>query len=223
MIKAVAYCRVSGASQLSGDGFPRQIETIHSSAAALGYELIKEYREEAICGELDEKDRPAFKLMVEELLSNGCRTVFVERLDRLARAYRTQESLLIYLASKEIFVISADTQENVTESILGDPMKKALVQMQGVFAELDRSMLVAKLRKARQRKRAEGIRVEGRKPYGFHPDRPEEKGTLALMVSLSKDQNAQQIAEELNGRGIKPRSGKKWHTNSVRRILARSA
>ena len=72
---------------------------------------------------------------------------------------------MIYLASKGITLIAANTGENVTEAITSDPMRKAMVQMQGVFAELDKSMLVKKLRKARDRKRQETGRCEGPKPF----------------------------------------------------------
>jgi len=75
--------------------------------------------------------------MVSEILKNGVKTIIIEGLDRLAIEYRIQESLLIYLASKGIELISARTEENVTHAIIVDLMKKALVQMQGIFAELD--------------------------------------------------------------------------------------
>jgi len=41
-----------------------------------------------------------------------------------------------------------------------------MVQMQGVFAELEKSKLVKKLRKAREAVRERDGRCEGRKPYG---------------------------------------------------------
>ena len=44
-------------------------------------------------------------------------------------------------------------------------MKKALVQIQGVFAELEKSLLVKKLRAARERKRDKTGKCEGRKSY----------------------------------------------------------
>ena len=47
-------------------------------------------------------------------------------------------------------IISADTLQDVTAAFFGDPMLRAMIQVQGVFAELDKSMLVAKLRKARE-------------------------------------------------------------------------
>ena len=71
----------------------------------------------------------------------------------MAREYRIQEQLLIYLVSKGIDLISANTGENVTQAIQDDPMKKAMVQIQGIFSELDKVLLVRKLRKAREKVR----------------------------------------------------------------------
>ena len=103
--------------------------------------------------------------MVSAIIRNGVDTIVVESLDRLAREYRIQEQLLIYLASKGINLIAANTGENITKAITDDPMKKAMVQMQGIFAELDKSLLVKKLRKARENKRKVHGKCEGRKSY----------------------------------------------------------
>ena len=166
MTAAVSYMRCSSKTSLTGDTWDRQGTTIRTYCDAQGIELIAEFREEAVPGKLDENQRPAFQAMIAEILSNGCRTIIVESLDRLAREYRIQESLIIYLASKELTLISANTGGSITEAMLGDPMRRALVQIQGILAELDKNMIVAKLRKARERKRKNG-KCEGRKPYGF--------------------------------------------------------
>ena len=126
---------------------------------------MKAYAYVRVSGKKGEADRPAFQEMLSEILKDGVRTVVVEGLDRLAREYRIQETLLIYLASKGIDLISAGTKENVTEAIMADPMRKALVQIQGVFAELEKNLLVKKLRVARERKRKETGKCEGRKSY----------------------------------------------------------
>src|SRR5215471_7217905 len=155
-MKAVAYLRVSGASQLDGEGFGRQLDTITAYAQANGFELVGSYREEAVPGKTDMADRPAFLEMLSDLLSNGCRTIIVERLDRLAREYRVQEELLLFLMRKGLTLISADTGEDITAAMGADPMRKALIQIQGIFAELEKSLLVLKLRKARTAVQARG-------------------------------------------------------------------
>ena len=220
MTAAVAYLRVSGAGQLSGDGFDRQADTITKYAQTAGYKLIHTYQEEAVPGKTDLDGRPAFQEMVAELLGNGCRVIIVEGLDRLAREYRIQEQLIIYLASKGLTLIAANTGENVTEAMMGDPMRRALVQIQGIISELDKNMIVSKLAKARQRKRAAGERVEGRKPYGW---RPEEKAVVARIVDMHRSTlySPAAIARSLNAIDITTRSGCKWTGVQVRRILQR--
>ena len=46
-----------------------------------------------------------------------------------------------------------------------DPFKIAMRQITGVFAQLEKARLVGKLKAARDRKRATGVKVEGRKSY----------------------------------------------------------
>lgn len=217
--EAVAYMRCSGASQVDRDSFPRQTVAIASCCRSKGLELGREYREEAVAGKLDEEHRPAFQQMISDLLANGCRTIVIEGMSRLAREYRTQEHLIIYIASKGITLISADTGEDITAAMMGDPMRRALVQIQGIFSELDKNLLVAKLRKARERQRAATGRSEGQKPYG---DKDGESEALAMMISLRAARlSCDKIASALNANDVPSRKGGKWLGCTVNRILKR--
>lgn len=98
MMKTVfAYCRVSGRGQMDGHGFDRQLDNIKRFCDQTGYRIVNAY-EEQISGTTDENERPEFAAMVTAILENECDTIIVESLDRLAREYRIQEQLLIYLA-----------------------------------------------------------------------------------------------------------------------------
>lgn len=218
-MNAVAYCRVSGQSQISGDGFPRQLAAINACCQSKGLTLEHEYMEEAVPGKLDEESRPAFQQMISDLLGNGCRTIVIEGMSRLAREYRTQEHLIIYLASKGLTLISADTGEDITAAMMGDPMRRALVQIQGIFSELDKNLLVAKLAKARQRKKDLTGKGTGRHAYG---EKPGEESTLRWMqaMKLAGDSCAT-IAEYLNTQRVPTRMGGKWGEATVAKILAR--
>ena len=215
--KAVAYLRVSGKGQTAGTGFNRQLE----SCQAAGFDIGKVYRE-AHTG--TEAERPVFNAMIEDLLSNGVKVIVVESLDRLARDLAVQLQLTAYLAAKGLTLISATTGQDVTAAMLADPMQKAMVQIQGVFAELDKSLLVRKLRKARNALRKSQGRCEGQKPFGHYEG---EAAVLKRLKQLNRKKPGEkrlgpyQIASQLNREGLKTRSGRPWHGVSVRQILER--
>ena len=237
MTSAVSYLRVSGESQIDRGGFPRQVEDVNLFCEHSDFEILHEYREEAVPGKLGEEHRPAFQRMVADLLSNGCRTVVVSSLDRFARQYDIQQQLATYLASKEIALYSANTGENITAALMGDPMRRAMVQMQGIFFELDKNLIISKLARGRMYARIQdGIakgyseeeaskygRCEGRKGYGTDPNRPEECGVLAQMLALrAEGKTPEQIAQTFNAAKIPTRYGKLWIGPTVNRILARN-
>jgi DNA invertase Pin-like site-specific DNA recombinase len=216
--KAVAYMRCSGLGQ-GTDTWERQLEAIRTFCTAEGFELVRVYQEDAVPGKLDREDRPAFKQMIADLAENGCKTIIVERLDRLARRFGTQESLLTYLVGEGLTLYAADSGENVTEAMMGDPMRRALVQIQGIFAELDKNMTIAKLRKARQRLRQANGKCEGRMAYGT---KTEETSILEHILDAHRlGNNAELIAKKLNAYGYKSRYGKPWQGATVRKILNR--
>ena len=219
---AVAYLRVSSKGQTSGDGFERQEDVINRYASKHSVEIKAVYRED-VSGTTSEMERPAFQEMVSDLLKNGCRTVIIERLDRLAREYRIQETLLIYLASKGISLISAATEENVTEAIQEDPMKKALIQMQGVFAELEKNLLVKKLRAARERKRTTNGKCEGRKSYAERaPEVLAEVKKLRRKKKGHSRTSFSQIAGILNDKGYRNSVGDLFTGKGVSSLYSRN-
>lgn len=216
--KAFGYVRVSGKGQVDGDGFARQEDAIRSFAKRQGYTIAGVYREEGVSGTTSAEDRPAFQEMVTAIIKNGVRVVIIEGMDRLAREYRIQEQLVIYLASKDITLFSARTDEDITAALMGDPMKVALVQMQGVFAQLERGLLVKKLRQARDRAKAKDGKCEGRK--NTREVAPE---VVALVQSLRrKRMSYRQIAEHLNGQGILTVTGREWTASNVQTMYDRS-
>jgi DNA invertase Pin-like site-specific DNA recombinase len=224
MIKAYAYLRVSGQAQIDGNGFDRQLEEIEKYAQQNGYKVVHVFKEEGVSGVTGEADRPGFQDMIAEILRNSVHTIIVESLDRLAREYRIQEQLLIYLVSKSIDLISANTGENVTQAIQDEPMRKAMVQIQGIFSELDKSLLVRKLRKAREKTRQDKGKCEGAKRYG--EDSEEEQAVIRRIRAMRRNKRGnrkgstlREIADRLNAEGIPTKRGKKWSPGQIHMIL----
>ena len=220
---AVGYLRVSSKGQIRGHGFERQRDEIRRYAKKHGYKIIEWYKE-AYTG--TEQDRPEFLRMIEELLCNGCRTIIIECMDRFGRRSMVSEQLLALLIRKDITMISAMTEQNITKDMQdeNDPWKKFIVQIQNNFAELDKRLLVNKLRKAREAKRTNTGRCEGRKPYGYYPG--EDKIIKRIRELYRKPKGEKRpgfmtIAKKLNEEGIPTRTGAKWSDVLVKSILTR--
>jgi DNA invertase Pin-like site-specific DNA recombinase len=218
---AYAYLRVSSKGQISGHGFDRQADTIDAYASERGYVIQQTFRD-AFTG--TEAERPEFNKMLATILANGVRHILVESLDRLARDVMVQSLLLAKLAQHSITLINCVTGEDVTAALADDPMRKALIQIQSVFSELEKSRLVAKLRRAREAKREVNGKCEGRKAFG---EKPGENEVVAMMRSLRRKRGGKRmsfanIAVELNRRSVPTRTGAQWHVTTVRNILSRS-
>lgn len=222
MVKAYAYCRVSGRKRIGDHDLYRQIDTIKDFCRQHGYKIEQVFKEQALC-ESSEHDRPAFTAMVTSILSNGFDTIVIESLEALAKGCLIQELLLTYLASKNISVIAANTRENCTRRITENPAKKNLVQIHRMLARLDKSLLMEKLRIARERVRREKGRCEGAKPYGCFPEEAEILERIRRMRKEpggnGKPMTYKSIAEKLNAEGIRTRRSKKWSASLVYNVL----
>jgi DNA invertase Pin-like site-specific DNA recombinase len=89
------------------------------------------------------------------------RVVIIEDASRFARDLMTKELGILSLIKLGVRVITA-TGDDLTDT--SDPMKKAMRQIAGAFAELEKARLVSKLKGARERKRAkaESTTLDGR-------------------------------------------------------------
>ena len=216
--KAFGYTRVSSTGQVKGYGPQRQREDIAAFADSAGYEIVR-YYEDAHTG--TEADRPAFIEMIGEMMSNGVRVVIVESLDRFARDLLVQTTLLAKLASEGLTLIAANTGTDVTAAVRDDPMRKAMVAIQGVFAQLEKDLLVKKLARGRDDKRKADGRCEGRLPFGSYEG---EDVVLAEIKRLCRKPRGAahrsygEIADALNGLGFRTRYGKRWLPQTVRKI-----
>jgi DNA invertase Pin-like site-specific DNA recombinase len=217
--KAFAYLRVSGIGQVCGTGFGRQLETIETFAPKAGYQIVGVYRD-AHTG--TEADRPAFETMLLDILTNGVRTIIVESMDRFARDLMVQIRLLAELRARGISLVNASTGQDVTAEVSGDPMREAMITMQGVFAQLDKKLLVRKLAKARQAIRDRDGRCEGRKPFGDKPGESDVVQTILTMRRATRRRGRQsfaQIAAALNTAAVPTRYGKPWKPGSVYAVV----
>ncbi len=217
MPKAFAYLRVSGKSQIDGDGFRRQLETIRAYAKEHGIKIIRVFEERGVSGTKDMEDRPAFIEMMSALLSNGVRTVLIEKLDRLARDLMIQETIISDMRKRGLELISVHEPDLLQD----DPTRTLLRQMMGAVAQYEKTMLVLKLRGARNRIKAAGGHGEGNLPFGSYAGEWETLERLLALRTEHPEWSFNKLAKQLDVEGKKPRSGGEWHPHAVKRIVTK--
>lgn len=215
MSKAFAYLRVSGKGQVKGDGFPRQLKAIQAYAAAHGITIVQVFEERGVGGARDLEDRPELSLLMEALHANGVRLVLIEGLHRLARDLMVQESIIHDLKRNDFEIVSVQEPDLCSD----DPSRKLMRQIMGAFSEYEKTMIVSKLRGARQRMKARTGTCEGRKPYGFYPGEAQVIGRMKELHAAGI--GFDRVAEQLNVEGIRPRKGARWWGRSVNNVLQR--
>ena len=145
--------------------------------------------------------------------------MIIEDASRFARDLMTQELGILSLIKLGVRVITA-TGEDLTDT--SDPMKKAMRQIAGAFAELEKARLVSKLKGARERKRATSKRVtldgkgkcEGRKNLG---ERSPE--LIEAARALNDGRSLRKIAAALADAGFVTPNGKNYSASAVQGML----
>lgn len=106
-------------------------------------------------------------------------TVVVTKLDRLGRSLSQVLSVLKQLTDKNITLITLDGAVDTSNS---DPMKTAMIQLLGMFAELERNFIVSRCQEGRERTG----RLGGRKPKLSDEQKREVNLLFADGMSKSK-------------------------------------
>jgi DNA invertase Pin-like site-specific DNA recombinase len=161
--------------------------------------------------------RPGFAAMLERIEGNGVRTIIVETASRFARDLMVQEVGHAKLRERGIDLIAAD---NPTSFIDDTPTAKLVRQVLGAISEFDKAMTVAKLRGARERKRREAGKCEGRKS---HAERNPELVALVRQLRRKRPKGGQRslrdISAELAQHGIMNERGQPFSAASVKSML----
>jgi DNA invertase Pin-like site-specific DNA recombinase len=153
--------------------------------------------------------------MLAKIASNGARTILVETANRFARDLIVQETAWRHLRDQRIEVIAVDSPESF---ISETPTAVFIRQVLGAVSQLDKAMTVAKLRGARQRKKALTGRCEGKKPLSLT-----NPAAAALARSLQGEDGRRptlrEIADLLAAAGHMAATGKPYAASVVARML----
>ena len=212
--KAVAYIRTSSAANVGTDrdSATRQRLAIAAYANRAGYTLVDEYNDEAVSGADPIEHRKGFAELLDRIEGNGVRTVIVEDASRFARELMTQELGILALHRRGVQVLTAHG-DDLTDS--SDPSRKMMRQIAGSFHEYEKARLVAKLKGARDRKRAESGKCGGRKSHAEL-----KPAAVALAKKLHRTRlSLRAVAAELARQGHLNRAGNTYTAAAVAAML----
>src|SRR5665213_1740678 len=192
-MKLGGYVRVSTDGQAEkGLGLQIQTNAIKRWTIDHGHKLHGVFADEGASGTLGFVDRPALAEALEAVHRGATDGLVVYRLDRLARLLTVQEAVLAQIWAHGGSCFAVDTGEILRDDP-DDPVRTALRQMIGVFAQLERGMISARMRAGRRLKAERGGYAGGRPPFGYRAEgrelvpHPSEFPAIERATALRQD------------------------------------
>lgn len=215
----MAYFRTSSTTNVgpNKDSLKRQRDAVRSHAKAHKMRVVQEFYDAAVSGADPIQDRPGFGALLAYITGNSARIVLVENASRFARDLAIQIAGHDLLKDRGIDLVPVDAPDHFTDET---PTAIMVRHILGAVSEFEKTSLVQKLRKARERKRIETGRCEGRKPV---PDSivKEAKRLRRKNSRTGKRRSLRQVAAELAKMGYLAASDKPYGAESVKQMIAR--
>ncbi|HMG44405.1 MAG TPA: recombinase family protein [Acidimicrobiales bacterium] len=213
--KALIYIRVSTDGQLEKYG--PDVQEAHCRAWCREHGLrVEGVYLDATSGENEAQDRDALSDALLALEERRAGTLVVGNLGRLARTLTVQEAALALAWSLDCEVVACDLGV-VPRDDPDDPMRTFIRQVFGAVHQLDKAMIVKRLRDGRLRKHAAGGHAWGPHPYGSRD--ADQAAALARLVELrTAGQSYREVCAALTAEGHRPPRGGTWHPMTVRRL-----
>src|SRR5215218_940164 len=211
LAQAVAYLRTSSAATVGAD---KDSETYAKRARI---EIVWVFYDAAVSGADPIDRRPGFTSMLERIEGNGVRTILVETANRFARDLMVQEVGYAMLKDRGINLIAADNPSSFLDDT---PTAKLVRQVLGAIAEFDKAMTVAKLRGARDRLRAKGVKVEGRKSHAeLNPELVRQAKRLRRRSPKGHQRSLREVSAALTEMGFTNADEQPFSASSVKAMI----
>ena len=220
--RVAEYRRVSTLTQAeNGYGLASQKSLIHGYIKKNKCQLIATYEDPGVTGSTI--DRPGLLKLLDDAKKNMFDFVLVAKMDRLARDLYIQLWIEKELKKCGVEIISVQEPELYGAN---DPMTVAFRQMIGVFAHLEKNVIVARLKSGRTQKAMTGGKHSGKKAYGYDIkggqyviNKEEAEVVKTIFRMFAEGKSLGQIVKALKNDGLKSKSGKEFQINTVKGIL----
>jgi len=221
-MKAAGYIRVSTEQQAdSGLGLEIQEAKIRAMAEVQGVELLELIVD---AGESAKNlRRPGMERLLSLVDQRKVGSVIVYKLDRLTRSVQDLGALLDRFERRGVSLVS------VSESLdTATAAGRLVLNVMGSVAQWEREVIGERTREALQIKKAKGERV-GTVPFGSQlaadgSTLEEHKGERRILSAIrrlrEKGHTLREIAEALNAKGWRTRTGAEWKIRKVHHLLS---
>ena len=224
---AAIYARVSTEDQSAeGVSLDHQVRRCRQVAEDQGFEVVSTFVDGGVSGTL--RNRPQLDELMELVTSGALDAVFVLKTDRLGRRLSHLLELVERFEELGVRFVAVDDAFDPTT-----PTGKAMMQMCGTFAELERNFISARVTAGMEERVRSGGWPGGPAPYGFRIEaNPHGSGKvlalspaeaevvrLAYLMLVGQGRTTGEVAKEFNERGIAPRRAKTWNHKAVRTLL----
>jgi site-specific DNA recombinase len=214
MTRSYVYLRTSGDDGKEKAGLPVQREACQQFAARAEFETVAEFADDGVTGKLPMHARPQGKLLIAALLADGVKHVICYDAKRIGRTQPAFWSFIGMCRDNGITVLDASGTD-LGGSVMGG--------VNGMLAEMDRDATVARLAAGKRQWRGQK-RVDGRWPYGQHPnhDYDAEREVVARIHKMhAEGVTSYRITKTLNAEGVLTRYDCKWRITTVQNIIER--
>jgi DNA invertase Pin-like site-specific DNA recombinase len=165
MRRVAVFVRVSTGSQTT-ENQERELRAVADKA---GWQVVDVYRDTGISGIKGRDERPAFDALCKDAARRKFDLVAAWSVDRLSRSLHDLTSFL-----RELHSLKVDLYLHQQGLDTSTPMGKAMFQMAGVFAELERAVIRERVMAGLARARAQGKKL-GRRPTDKSTERKIER------------------------------------------------
>jgi site-specific DNA recombinase len=228
------YARVSTDEQREQQTIENQIEYATGRFKLDKIQCDKWYIENGVTGTIALEDRPEGKRVLDDATSGELKTLYIYKMDRLGRITKVTLGALWTLEALGINIVS------MTEPFdMSTPAGKFMVTIMAGQAQLDRDVIVERLRQGMDRAARAGKWLYGIVPYGYQVINrylviyePEaETVRLIFKLIVERDYSCRLVADHLNALGVSPisiapGSGKRkkdtatvWQTGRIRNLV----
>jgi site-specific DNA recombinase len=219
VIRTAIYARISSDREGDNLAVSRQLADCEALAGRRGWRVVERYVDSDISA-YSGKQRPEYLRMLEDIEVGAVEAVVVYHADRLHRHPRELEDFidLCQRTKTRLATVSGDVDLSTHEGQL-------IARIQGAVARKESDDKSRRIRRKHEELASAGkVSGGGSRPYGYEPDkrtvRPEEAEMIrdCARRALAGD-SLRSICLDLNERGIASAGGKRWSSQTLRRML----